>query len=125
MAALFLMGCHSAFFGPLKYSVLPQYLKEHELVGGNGMIEMGTFLAILIGQIIGSLMTEGGPLLIVPAIAYRGVWLAVQPPHAGGTARRAGSQLSFNFIGDSVRLVGRPGALLTYAAPFWAFPGSG
>jgi hypothetical protein len=63
--------------GPLKYSVLPQYLEEHELVGGNGMIEMGTFLAILIGQIIGSLMTEGGPPLL-PA-AYRGVWLAVQP----------------------------------------------
>ncbi|WP_193394339.1 MFS transporter, partial [Aquitalea magnusonii] len=65
MSALFLMGCHSAFFGPLKYSVLPQYLDEHELVGGNGMIEMGTFLAILIGQIIGSLMTQGGPWLTV------------------------------------------------------------
>jgi MFS family permease len=61
IAALFCMGTHSAFFGPLKYSVLPQYLGEHELVGGNGFIEMGTFLAILIGQIGGSLMVGGGP----------------------------------------------------------------
>ncbi|KJV28676.1 membrane protein [Aquitalea magnusonii] len=108
MAALFLMGCHSAFFGPLKYSVLPQYLKEHELVGGNGMIEMGTFLAILIGQIIGSLMTEGGPLLIVSLLLLTAVcgWLfsrrmPAAPPGAPDL------QLSFNFIGDSVRLVGQ------------------
>ncbi|VEB42466.1 acylglycerophosphoethanolamine acyltransferase [Chromobacterium violaceum] len=50
LSALFLMGVHSAFFGPLKYSVLPQYLKEHELVGGTGLIEMGTFLAILLAS---------------------------------------------------------------------------
>ena len=56
LSALFLMGTHSTFFGPLKYAVLPQYLKQQELVGGNGLIEMGTFLAILLGQIIGSLM---------------------------------------------------------------------
>ncbi|NWK79579.1 MFS transporter [Aquitalea sp. LB_tupeE] len=108
MAALFLMGCHSAFFGPLKYSVLPQYLKEHELVGGNGMIEMGTFLAILIGQIIGSLMTEGGPLLIVSLLLLTAVcgWLfsrrmPAAPPGAPDL------QLSFNFMADSVRLVGQ------------------
>ena len=108
MAALFLMGCHSAFFGPLKYSVLPQYLKEHELVGGNGMIEMGTFLAILIGQIIGSLMTEGGPLLIVSLLLLTAVcgWLfSRRMPAAPPGARDL--QLSFNFIGDSVRLVGQ------------------
>ena len=68
LSALFLMGAHSAFFGPLKYSVLPQYLKENELVGGNGLIEMGTFLAILIGQIGGSMLTTGGPLLITATL---------------------------------------------------------
>ncbi|BBF85371.1 probable transporter [Aquitalea magnusonii] len=107
LAALFLMGCHSAFFGPLKYAVLPQYLNEHELVGGNGMIEMGTFLAILIGQIIGSLMTEGGPLLIVSlllATAVCGWWFSRGMPPAPPGAPHL--QLSFNFIGDSVRLIG-------------------
>ena len=60
IAALFLMGTHSTFFGPIKYAVLPQYLNERELVGGNGLIEMGTFLSILIGQIGGSLLVQTG-----------------------------------------------------------------
>lgn len=49
----FLMGVHSTLFGPVKYSYLPQHLNEHELVGGNGLVEMGTFIAILVGTIIG------------------------------------------------------------------------
>ncbi|MBJ9975572.1 MFS transporter [Pseudomonas sp. S75] len=48
---LFAMGTHSALFGPVKYSILPQALREQELVGGNGLVEMGTFLAILAGTI--------------------------------------------------------------------------
>ncbi|MCA8200263.1 MFS transporter [Burkholderia sp. AU33545] len=49
----FMMGMHSTLFGPVKYSYLPQHLGDHELVGGNGLVEMGTFIAILIGTIIG------------------------------------------------------------------------
>lgn len=49
----FMMGMHSTLFGPVKYSYLPQHLAEQELVGGNGLVEMGTFIAILIGTIIG------------------------------------------------------------------------
>ncbi|RQQ03209.1 MFS transporter [Burkholderia stagnalis] len=49
----FMMGMHSTLFGPVKYSYLPQHLGEHELVGGNGLVEMGTFIAILIGTLIG------------------------------------------------------------------------
>ena len=49
----FLMGVHSTVFGPVKYSYLPQHLSQAELVGGNGMVEMGTFVAILIGTIVG------------------------------------------------------------------------
>jgi MFS family permease len=61
-AALFMMGMHSTLFGPVKYAYLPQHLGEHELVGGNGMVEMGTFVAILMGQVLGA-------------------WLAIQHPH--------------------------------------------
>ncbi|QZA79850.1 MFS transporter [Deefgea piscis] len=61
MCCLFLMGVHSAFFGPLKYSVLPQYLKSNEILGGNGLIEMGTFVAILLGQIAGTLIIQQQP----------------------------------------------------------------
>ncbi|GAB3630646.1 glycerol acyltransferase [Pandoraea terrae] len=49
----FLMGLHSTVFGPVKYAYLPQHLDNRELVGGNGLVEMGTFVAILIGTIIG------------------------------------------------------------------------
>jgi len=52
--ALFMMGMHSTIFGPVKYAYLPQHLKEHELIGGNGMVEMGSFVAILLGQVLGA-----------------------------------------------------------------------
>ena len=52
--ALFMMGMHSTLFGPVKYSYLPQHLKESELIGGNGMVEMGSFVAILLGQVLGA-----------------------------------------------------------------------
>lgn len=55
-AALFMMGTQSAFFGPVKYAVLPQHLEPTELVAGNGLIEMGTFVAILAGTILGGLV---------------------------------------------------------------------
>lgn len=56
LLALFAMGTHSALFGPVKYSILPQALHEDELVGGNGLVEMGTFLAILAGTIGAGIM---------------------------------------------------------------------
>ena len=57
--ALFAMGTHSAIFGPVKYSILPQALREEELVGGNALVEMGTFLAILAGTIGAGMMMSG------------------------------------------------------------------
>ncbi|MEO8485170.1 MAG: MFS transporter [Betaproteobacteria bacterium] len=59
--ALALMGVHSTLFGPVKYAILPQHLKPEELVGGNGLVEMGTFVAILLGTIAGGLVVAAGP----------------------------------------------------------------
>jgi 1-acyl-sn-glycerol-3-phosphate acyltransferase len=56
LLVLFAMGTHSALFGPVKYSILPQHLQEQELVGGNALVEMGTFLAILAGTIGAGMM---------------------------------------------------------------------
>ena len=56
---LFLMGTHSAFFGPAKYSILPQHLPPEMLVAGNGLLSLGTFVAILSGAIIGTLGIAG------------------------------------------------------------------
>jgi MFS family permease len=52
--ALFLMGLHSTVFGPVKYSYLPQHLQPHELTAGNGLVEMGSFVSILLGQVLGA-----------------------------------------------------------------------
>jgi len=56
LACTFLMGLHSTLFGPVKFAYLPQVLSERELTGGNGMVEMGTFVAILLGNIVGGLL---------------------------------------------------------------------
>ncbi len=56
LACVFLMGLHSTLFGPVKFAYLPQHLSPRELTGGNGMVEMGTFVAILLGNLAGGLL---------------------------------------------------------------------
>jgi 1-acyl-sn-glycerol-3-phosphate acyltransferase len=56
LGCVFLMGLHSTLFGPVKFAYLPQHLSERELTGGNGMVEMGTFVAILLGNVAGGLL---------------------------------------------------------------------
>ena len=70
LACVFLMGLHSTLFGPVKFAYLPQHLSERELTGGNGMVEMGTFVAILLGQV------AGGLLVAVPELGRHYVALA-------------------------------------------------
>ncbi|MGV8862769.1 MAG: MFS transporter [Pseudomonas sp.] len=69
LLALFAMGTHSALFGPVKYSILPQHLHEDELVGGNGLVEMGTFLAILAGTIGAGIMMSSAHYAPIVATA--------------------------------------------------------
>lgn len=84
--ALFLMGTQSSFFGPVKYSILPQHLKESELMAGNALVEMGTFLAILLGTLLGgTLASNGNPLAIatsVIGIAIAGLFFSWKIPKA-------------------------------------------
>ncbi|MBK8285444.1 MAG: MFS transporter [Ahniella sp.] len=84
LALLFLMGVHSTLFGPLKYGILPQVLKSEELVGGNGLVEMATFIAILLGTILGTsliAMPEGGAgwvglcTIVLAALGLLTAWL--------------------------------------------------
>ncbi len=70
LACTFLMGLHSTLFGPVKFAYLPQHLGERELTGGNGMVEMGTFVAILLGNI------AGGLIIAVPEIGAHHVGFA-------------------------------------------------
>jgi 1-acyl-sn-glycerol-3-phosphate acyltransferase len=61
IAAVVGMGVHSTLFGPVKYAYLPQHLKPEELVGGNGVVEMGTFVGILLGEVAGALLVAYKP----------------------------------------------------------------
>ena len=67
LGCVFLMGLHSTLFGPVKFALLPQVLSERELTGGNGMVEMGTFVAILLGNV------AGGLLVAIPGTGHRDV----------------------------------------------------
>ncbi len=90
LAVLFAMGTQSALFGPVKYSILPQHLQEHELVGGNALVEMGTFLAILAGTIGAGIMMAGSAYAqwvasFVVVIAVLGFLASCRiPPAAAG-----------------------------------------
>ncbi len=92
LAMVFMMGLHSTLFGPLKYSILPQVLRPDELVGGNGLIEMATFVAILAGTILGAslIRVDGhGPLwvaLTCIGLAVAGLATALAMPRAPPTA---------------------------------------
>jgi 1-acyl-sn-glycerol-3-phosphate acyltransferase len=70
LGCVFLMGLHSTLFGPVKFAYLPQHLSERELTGGNGMVEMGTFVAILLGNV------AGGVLIALPDIGATAVAVA-------------------------------------------------
>src|SRR5688572_27539523 len=56
LAGLFAMGVHSSFFGPIKYAILPQHLRRDEVLAGTGLVEAGTYIAILLGTICGGLV---------------------------------------------------------------------
>ncbi|HEY8592960.1 MAG TPA: MFS transporter [Sphingomicrobium sp.] len=71
LAALTAMGVHSTFFGPIKYALLPQHLKDDEVLGGTGLVEAGTYIAILGGTILGGLL-----VLQRPDGSYHAEWAA-------------------------------------------------
>ncbi|HEY6610539.1 MAG TPA: MFS transporter [Pseudomonas sp.] len=87
LVSLFLLGLQSTLFGPIKYAILPQHLREDELVGGNALIEAGTFVAILIGTLAGGLLAgvDGGTLWITAGcllVAVLGYWSSRHIPVA-------------------------------------------
>ena len=91
LGCVFLMGLHSTLFGPVKFAYLPQHLSERELTGGNGMVEMGTFVAILLGNVAGGLLIavpQIGPAyvaVVCVGLALLGRALAQAVPHSPAT----------------------------------------
>jgi len=82
LLCLFGMGVHSTLFGPVKYSILPQHLGPHELMGGTGLIEAGTFLAILGGQLLGGVIPPWEAGLVATGVAVAGLALSFAVPAA-------------------------------------------
>ena len=104
MTVLFLMGTQSTFFGPIKYGILPEKIEQDELIGGNGLIEAGTFVSILIGTILGGLLvlTENGLLLIsamVILVAFLGWVSSFYIPE--GKPALPGLKVNYNFIRET------------------------
>jgi 1-acyl-sn-glycerol-3-phosphate acyltransferase len=107
VAAVAGMGIHSTLFGPVKYAYLPQHLHADELVGGNGVIEMGTFVGILLGEVMGAILAghgQSGVQLVAGAtLAVAVLGLATSWRIPPSPAPDPGLAISRNVIGESLR----------------------
>ncbi|MCP3924649.1 MAG: MFS transporter [Desulfobacterales bacterium] len=105
---LFLMGTQSTFFGPIKYSVIPQHLNKAEITGGNAMVEMGTFVAILLGTIAGGNIINfpNGELYVGLAVIVFAIigWLTSIPiPKASSSDPDL--KIDLNFFTQTIRTI--------------------
>ena len=130
MTILFLMGAQSTFFGPIKYGILPEKIEEDELIGGNGLIEAGTFISILIGTLVGGLLIlaeNGIPMISGMVILIAILGLGEQFLHPKRTARLAqtqgGLQLYKGNLEDRFTCQTKPGNLSFHSRHFLV-PGS-
>ncbi len=98
LACLFLMGMHSTIFGPVKYSILPQHLAPGEVMGGTGLVEAGTFLAILGGQLLAGWIFEWQAGLAAVGIALLGAAAAFAVPPAPSASTVVSTSLDWNLF---------------------------
>jgi MFS family permease len=103
LAALIAMGVHSSFFGPIKYAILPQHLEPDEVLGGTGLIEAGTYIAILAGTILAgfiSVQVAAASVIIIAVIGWFSGRKVPDAPPLGGPI-----PLDFNIFRSSYRLI--------------------
>ena len=105
LAAVFAMGVHSTFFGPIKYSILPQHLRRDEVLGGTGLVEAGTYIAILLGTIAAGFLAAqpryaAGAVLV---FALLGFLAGRQVPPAPPAAERL--PITWHIVHASIELV--------------------
>ena len=133
LGCVFLMGVHSAFFGPSKYGLLPELLPEKKLSWGNGLLELGTFMAIILGTVAAGFLAEGfrgrqvwsGAILIALALAGLTASLGITRVPAADPARK----FRVNFLGDLFAQLGvvrkdRPLALAFLGNTYFNFLGA-
>jgi 1-acyl-sn-glycerol-3-phosphate acyltransferase len=108
LVILFLTGTQSAFFGPVKYGYLPRVLAKNELIGGNGMTDMGTFLAILLGMLAGAqtITAENGPMYVsigVVLFAILGFISAKKISHTGNSDPEL--KVNYNIFKETIKII--------------------
>ena len=105
LAAVLAMGVHSTFFGPIKYAILPQHLHKDEVLGGTGLVEAGTYIAILGGTILAGVLalTPSRRPLRLSLFAVLGYFAGRQVPPAPPAAERI--TIDWHIVRASIRLV--------------------
>ena len=105
LAAVFAMGVHSTFFGPIKYAILPQHLRKDEVLGGTGLVEAGTYLAILGGTILAGVLAPSPQIAAATTIgiAIVGFLTGRQVPPAPPAAERI--PFNWHIVHASIELV--------------------
>lgn len=108
LGILFLLGVQSAFFGPIKYAIIPQHLSADELLAGNAQVGMGTFVSILLGTLVGGWLVIGpqGPTmvgLLIIMVAVCGWYSSSQIPDAPPEKVTDKTQLSFNPLRETAQ----------------------
>ena len=103
MLALFAMGVHSTFFGPIKYAILPQHLKSDEVLAGTGLVEAGTYIAILAGTILAGVIDVEWAALGVVFVAAIGYWTGRKVPPAPPEHEETG--IDWHIVRSSITLV--------------------
>ncbi len=103
--ALFSMGAHSTFFGPIKYGILPQHLGDDEVLGGTGLVEAGTYIAILTGTIVGGILPSEisaiGVIIMAVIGRIAGQFVPTAPPESNAPK----GSIDWNIFRSSWRLV--------------------
>ena len=126
LAILFLVGVQAAFFGPTKYAILPQLLSRDELLLGNGLVEGGTFVSILLGTLTGGvLILRPHGLYIVAAsfvvVGLLGVWAAWKVPET--PTSNLGMKVNYNILQSTWRMVrhalDNPGLMVPILGVSW------
>jgi len=103
LLALLCMGAHSTFFGPIKYAILPQHLDQDQVLPGTGLVEAGTYIAILAGTIVGGVISSEHAAIGVLVVACIGWFSGRQVPSAPPLVQDAG--VDFHIIRSSIKLV--------------------
>ena len=105
LIALFAMGVHSTFFGPIKYAILPQHLDKKNILGGTGLVEAGTYVAILGGTIAGGILPAPWAAAAVLGVAILGRISGQMVPPAPPEGKNDGLKIDLNVFRASWRLV--------------------